>query len=88
MRVPDIRARLIEIARERAIPEVEALARMLKRRSPARRAPATSRPVTPELAAEIRAYAAAHPTASQTQIGGRFNVNPGRVSEALHGVRK
>jgi hypothetical protein len=43
--------------------------------------------VTPELKAEMAAFAKAHPELSQTAIASRFNVNPGRVSEALQGKR-
>ena len=41
--------------------------------------------LNPLRAARIRAYAAAHPEASQDEIGRLFNVAGGRVSEALAG---
>ena len=39
--------------------------------------------MTPELADEIRGYAVRHPNLSAQRIANHFNVNPGRVSEAL-----
>jgi hypothetical protein len=60
----------------------------LRRRVPAPRAPATSTPMTPELAQEIREYAEAHADLSHQEIAEQFNVNHGRVSEALHGKRQ
>ena len=39
--------------------------------------------MTPELADEIRRYAIGHPNLSNQRIANHFNVNPGRVSEAL-----
>ncbi len=59
----------------------------LKRRSPVRRAKPTSTPTDETLNAAMRAYAAAYPEASLTAIGAVFNVNGGRVSEALRGKR-
>lgn len=41
----------------------------------------------PEVAAEIRAYHAANQNLTQSAIARHFNVNPGRVSEALNGKR-
>jgi hypothetical protein len=42
--------------------------------------------MTPELADEIRNYAICHPNLSTQRIASHFNVNPGRVSEALAAV--
>lgn len=39
--------------------------------------------MTPELADEIRDYAIGHPNLSNQTIANHFNVNPGRVSEAI-----
>ena len=55
-----------------------------RRRPPVRRAPVRSRKVTPQMAAEIRAVAAAEPNLPMADIARRFGVNPGRVSEVLH----
>jgi hypothetical protein len=43
--------------------------------------------MSPELAQEIREFAEANPGLSQQAIA-EFNVNHGRVSEALHGKRQ
>lgn len=87
MRIPEIAEEMRKLAAERGVPELVGLADELRRRQPGARAPATSRPMTDELAAEIRAFAGDHPNLSQAAIGRRFNVNPGRVSEALNGKR-
>lgn len=58
-----------------------------RRRSPVRRAPRTSRPLTPTLATAIRAYAAANEDATEHAIAVVFGVNQGRVSEVLAGKR-
>lgn len=60
---------------------------LMKREPPVRKTEVKSVPMTPALAAQIRSYAAIHPTASNQQIGERFSVNTGRVSEALNGLR-
>ena len=85
--IPYVRDRLRELAHELAAPELETLARDLERRPPVRRAPASSEPMTPELADAIRADVAANPDATMAEIGARHNVNQGRVSEVLAGKR-
>ena len=50
-----------------------------------RKAPTTRGSLTPVLAPEICAFAAAHPEMNQDEIGRHFNVAGGRVSEALAG---
>jgi hypothetical protein len=50
------------------------------------RRPNTSAPMTPELAQQIRDYFAAHPDTPQHEIAHIFNVNSGRVNEALKGT--
>lgn len=57
------------------------------RKSPKRRARPVSVPMTAELAERIRKFAQAAPHLAQTEIAKAFQVNPGRVSEALAGVR-
>jgi len=47
------------------------------------RRPKVAQPMTPEIAKAIRAYFVAYPNATQQEIATRFNVNIGRVSEAL-----
>lgn len=49
------------------------------------RRPNVSAPMTAELAEQIRDAFAADPTLTQQQIANRFNVNSGRVAEALRG---
>jgi len=56
---------------------------LLTREKPTRKAPVKNREMTAKLAREIRAHAKGHPKASHQQIANVFNVNPGRVSEAL-----
>lgn len=43
--------------------------------------------MTPELADQIRNYAIGHPNLSAQRIANHFNVNSGRVSEALKEVQ-
>lgn len=82
--IPEIRDRLNELAVKHGIPELAVLASATIRETGDRpRASPKSRRVTATLAAEIRAYAASHPLASQVEIGAAFNVNQGRISEAL-----
>ena len=50
-----------------------------------RKAPTSSTKVTPYLVRRIKAYAAENPSASYKHIANHFNVNQGRVSEALAG---
>lgn len=70
-------------------PELAELADKLTSRAP-KYPPARSRrrSLTPELAVDIRAYKAKHPEMSCVDIGAVFNVNGGRVSEALHSVNE
>jgi hypothetical protein len=69
--------------------ELAQLADELRRRSPtAPRAPATSTPMTSELADEIREFAEANPGTSHQDIAVVFNVNHGRISEVLSGKRE
>ena len=83
--IPALRERLRELADEHGIDELREIADKMYRRSHTRRAPNKSQPLTPELAEAIRDYKETHPDAHQREIGEAFNVNPGRVSEALEG---
>jgi hypothetical protein len=87
MTIPEICDRLRVLAAHYALPELDDLADELRRRPAGSRAPATSTPMTPALAALIRAHSMSHPSKSQVQVARHFGVNPGRVSEALHGKR-
>ncbi|WP_202960968.1 hypothetical protein [Sphingobium sp. HDIP04] len=82
--IPEIRNRLREIADETGFEELHSLADELYRNSPVGRAANSSATLTPELAEEIRKYVAEHPTLHQRDVAQEFNVNPGRVSEALN----
>lgn len=55
----------------------------LYRKPPIRKADRQSQPMTPELAASIRAFAKRNQHMTFQDIGQRFNVNAGRVTEAL-----
>ena len=50
------------------------------------RRPNSSRTMTPELAVKIRHYFKTHPDMTQQEIANIFNVNSGRVNEAVQGV--
>jgi len=82
--IPEIRERLYEIAEEEGLPELAELADETFRNPPVRRAARRSPKLTPALAAQIRVYAKSNPNAHQADIASHFNVNPGRVSEALN----
>lgn len=77
-----VRKKLREMRREinETLDLVEA---RLRRRSPTRRAKITSARMTPALAAEIRAMAAANPEMAMHEIAQAVKVNVGRVSEVL-----
>ena len=87
MRLPEVASRLRELAMELHCDELNDLADETARRSPRQRAPNTSAPMNDTLRKKIRAMKAAEPHLSQVEIGRRFSVNPGRVSEALRGKR-
>lgn len=88
MRIPEVQKRLRELAVRHSDPELADLAGHLSRRRRRRAAaPPDSKPMTPVLRAQIQAFALANPLMTQAAIASRFNVNPGRVSEALIGVR-
>jgi hypothetical protein len=88
MRVSEVQARLRHLAGIHDIAELRRLADELDRRKPIKVAARSSTPMTDRLRKEIRTYSKANPNAPQTDIARHFNVNPGRVSEALRGVRK
>lgn len=84
--IPAIRKRLYELADEHKIDELRDLASEMHRNSPIKKAMATSTPMNPALANNIRLYARQNPDLSQRHIAEHFNVNPGRVSESLNGL--
>ncbi len=82
--IPEIRSRLRELADEEGIDELNDIADELYRNPPVKRARTKSPSLTPELAQQIRDFAAAHPDLHQQDIANHFGVNHGRVSEALN----
>lgn len=66
--------------------EIEGLIQHMYRRS-YNRAPVTSRRITAEIHASVRATAASLPDLSHQEIAEMHNINIGRVSEILHGKR-
>jgi hypothetical protein len=93
MKIPEVAKRMREIGEliqadyQAESAELFELAAELKRRFSGPRAPANSTKMTPELAEEIREYADANPGMSHQDIAVMFNVNHGRVSEAIKGKR-
>lgn len=88
MRIPQVRERMVVLAAEHGIPELETLAAQLVRRFNGRVKGPVSASMTPELAAAVQAYARAFPTKSEHEVGQVFSLNQGRVSEILHGKRQ
>jgi hypothetical protein len=87
MKIPEVREELHKIAKDFSIPRLHQLADELVRRSTVRRARPQSVRVTDELESSIRAFAKRQPQLSFVEIARYFNVNPGRVSEAIAGRR-
>jgi hypothetical protein len=87
MRLPEVAAKLRELADEFGYEELNDLADEIARRPSGQRAPISSAPMTDELRQEIIALKEANPDLSHAEIGRRLNVNPGRVSETLRGKR-
>lgn len=92
--IPKVRQELSDIAdylRAFELPgtaaQIDFLVTQLHRRKAVRRTPARSPRMTEELQMRIEEYAARNPTASMMQIGTRFGVSSGRVSETLAGKR-
>ena len=85
--IPQIRARLRELAEEHGIDELHDLADDTYRNPPVTRARRRSATLTPKLAADIRKYQKKNPKLHQRDIAHKFNVNPGRVSEALNNLK-
>lgn len=90
--IPEVRQELRSIATQlaTAAEELHSLANFLYRRTPAprARARAKSKPVSPAIARHIRGLRRRNPEASLQWIAQLVGVNPGRVSEVLHGKRK
>ena len=90
--IPQAREKLEALLRE-PLPaswraEIEDALALMRRRPYAKPvARVESRSVGPRTAALIRRYVARHPRMSVLAVARVFAVNPGRVSEALHGLR-
>lgn len=92
MRLPEVSEALVKVARDKRMPpdlrdRIIALTEEMKRRSSGQRRPTQSATITPALIAQIRAYHQANRHMTQSAIARHFNVNPGRVSEAINGKR-
>lgn len=85
--IPEIRARLHELADELGVPELAQLAEETRRQYHGRRAPSRARPVDDSLAMRVTLFARRHPDMPQREIGRRFGIDGGRVSEILFGKR-
>lgn len=72
-----------ELSASAAARQIRDVVPMLVRKPPIRQASPRRTQVTPELQDEIRAYARNYPDAQMMDIALRFDVNIGRVSEAL-----
>lgn len=85
--IPEIRMRLHELAVEHGIAELAQLAEETKRQYHGRRAPARARRIDRATEAKVRRLARQHPNMPQREIGRRFGIDGGRVSEILFGKR-
>lgn len=85
--LPEIRARLHELATEHALPELAALAEETKRQYHGRRASTRARAVDSDLSEKVQEFARLHPDLPQRDIGRQFEIDAGRVSEILFGRR-
>lgn len=84
--IPELRNRIREIADEEDIDELHDIADEMYRNSSVRRARNQSARLTPALAKKIRDYAKKNSKMHQRDIAQKFNVNPGRVSEAMNNI--
>ena len=85
--IPEIRARLHELADELAVPELAQLAEETKRQYHGRRAPSRARPIDDSMTMRVRLFARRNPEMPQRDIGRKFGIDGGRVSEILFGKR-
>jgi hypothetical protein len=87
--IPEVRERIRQLAE--AHPQISGelldIERELHRRPVKERAEPRSEPMTPELRTTIRMYRREYPYLPLQAIADVFNVNIGRVSEALRGKR-
>ncbi len=88
MRLPEVAARLRELAIILNHDELNDLADEIGRRQAGPRAPSTSNKITDEIRERIRTIHQENPKLSQADIAMQVGVNPGRVSETLRGKRR
>ena len=88
MRLPEVAARMRELAVDLGCNELNDLADQIARRPAGQRAPTTSTPMDDDVRDQIKPLKKANPAISHAEIGRRLNVNPGRVCETLKGKRK
>lgn len=83
-RLDEMRVRFLGEGRDEDAAEIEGIIQNLHRvKYRSRRAPHQSQTVTGRLSLEIAEFAKANPQMTTAKIAERFNVNPGRVSEAI-----
>lgn len=89
--IPQVREELLELAETIRNPKVskkiKSLVKHMVRRSPVRRSPNRSQPMTKDLSNRIRRVALANPTLDYMQLAKGFRVATGRISEAIAGKR-
>jgi hypothetical protein len=84
--IPQIRERLHELAVIHGIPELSELATATYRRSYTR-APVSRKGLDSDLKDRILDFVSKNSDMAMQDVANTFGVNPGRVSEALHGKR-
>lgn len=67
--------------------KLHAIARDLPNRSPTKRAPRVSPPITTAIIDHVKRLAAENPTITNHEIAAQLGINQGRVSEILSGRR-
>lgn len=77
--------KLQELEHEDIAEKIFQIVEEMVRASPVRRAKVSHKPLSESEKELIRAWAKAHPDVHLADIATMFNVNPGRVSEALRG---
>ena len=87
MTIPEIRDELHYLADQTGMLRLHFLADQTWRRSAGRHTRAKARKITPELIDLVWLFAQRNPSLSEFEIGVRFGINQGRVSEILFGFR-
>ena len=87
MKIPEVRKELRLLAIQLNEPRLNELANELTRRPYVRKAVVKSPKMTKEMETSIKAFADRQRHLSFVEIARYYNINPGRVSEALAGKR-